>query len=139
MNNQKEKSEILLKTSAKGFSITIFGKKEEDGQWNCAIERNEITLSEIPISEHVHSLGEQRSYEKTDFKFSFEEAFQKVDLSEWFLCRPDKIHVEFSDFVIEAFNSRMEEYDLQFPSDSPMESFIRENRIKEWKAMADMT
>jgi len=78
----------LLKASAQGYSITVFGKKREDGQWTCVIERNEITLSEIPNSDDIDSLGEQSCYEKTNFKFSFEEAFQNFDQSEWFLCHP---------------------------------------------------
>jgi hypothetical protein len=136
MGNQQEKPEILLKASAQGYSITISGKKEEDGQWRCAVEQNEITLSEIPHSEYIDSLGEQRDYEKTDFKFSFEEALEYFDESEWFLCHPGKIHADFAEFVIKAFTKRMEEYDQQFPIDSPMERIIRKNKVKEWKEMA---
>ncbi len=136
MNNQKENSEILLKATGQGFSIAIHGIQEEDGSWKCAVEENEIIITEVPISEHVTSLGERREYDKTEFKFSFEEAFKKFNQTEWFLCHPGKLHADFAEFVIEKHEERMEEYESEFPADTAMERFLRKNKIKEWKTKA---
>jgi len=46
------------------------------------------------------------------------------------------IHAEYADLVMTDFKKRMEEYNLEFPIDTPMERFIRENRVKEWRFMA---
>ncbi|MBU2646011.1 hypothetical protein KKI24_14995 [bacterium] len=136
MDNQTEKSEILVKAMAQGFSIAIHGRKSADGSWICSIVRNEITMTDVPISDHVSSLGERRDFEKTDFELDFEQAFRRFDQEEWFLCHPGTLHADFAEFVINAFDERMAAYNEQFPADSPMETFIRENKTKEWKAKA---
>ncbi len=139
MDNQKENSEILLKATGQGFSIAIHGIQQEDKSWKCSVEENEITYTELPTSEHTTSLGERRDYEKTDFKFTFEEAFKKFDLSEWFLCHPGKLHPDFAKVVIANLEKRMDEYDNEFPADTAMERFFRKNKIKEWQTMAGLT
>ncbi len=136
MDNQKENSEILFKATGQGYSIFIHGKREEDGSWKCSVEENEITFTEIPKHEHVASLGEKRDHEKTEFRYSFEEAFKKIDQTEWFLCHPGKLHTEFAEFVMSIFDQRMEEYNVDFPAETTMEKFLRENKIKEWKTKA---
>ncbi len=138
MNNQKEKSEILLKATGQGFSIAIHGKKDTDGSWKCSVERNEIVFADLQNSDHVNTLEEQRYHDVSDFKFSFEEAFRKFDQSEWYLCHPAKINPEFADFVIKAFDKRMEEYNQEFLADTPMERFIRKNKVKEWQTKANV-
>ena len=136
MDNQQNESKILVKATAQGFSIAIHGKQDENGTWKCSVEKNEITFTDIPADELATSLGEQRDYEKTRYDFSFEEAFEAFDQTEWFLCRPTTIHEDFADFVFAAFEKRMADYNDQYPVDSPMEEFIRSNKLKEWKAKA---
>lgn len=133
MDNQKENTEILFKATGKGYSVSIHGRQKEDGSWECAIEENEVIVTEIPKEQHVNSLEEKREYEKTEFEYEFTEAFRKIEHSEWFLCHPGKIHPEFSDFVMNAFYSRMDEYNAEFPVESAMEEFLRNNKVKEWK------
>ena len=137
MEHQKKDSEILLKATAQGFSVAIHGQKEEDGSWKCSLERNEITLTDLPTHEEAVDLGELRDYEKTEFELSFDEAFRKFDQSEWFLCHPGHIHADFAEFVMQKLDQKMEDYDNEFPADTAMESFFRKNKTKEWKAKAD--
>ena len=136
MENQQDKSEILVKATAQGFSVAIHGIRDGEGSWICSFEKSEITYTDIPINELATDLGELRDYEKTEFALSFEKAFAAFDQTEWYLCRPTKIHEDVADFVIEAFEKRMMEYNDRFPIDSPMEEFIRENKTKEWRAKA---
>lgn len=136
MAQQHTQAEILVKATGKGFSIAIYGRKANDGSWQCSLERNEVTITELPSDELATSLGEQRDYDKTGFEFSFEEVFKLFDESEWFLCRPTKLHPEFVDIVMQAFEKRWQEYDFQFPADSPLDQFIRKNKVEEWKTKA---
>lgn len=116
--------------------MAIRGIRGGDGVWNCAVEKSEITFPEFPNAEYIQSLEQERHYDKTGYEYSFEEAFGKFDLSEWFLCHPAAIHPDFADVVIEKFEQRMREYIEQYPAESSMERFIRENKIKEWRTKA---
>jgi hypothetical protein len=138
MAQQQVQTEILVKATGKGFSIAIHGRKEKDGSWKCSLEKNEIVLTEIPYNELATSLGEQRHYDKTGYELSFEAAFEQFDQTEWFLCRPSKLHGEVADFVMRAFDKRWQEYDFQFPADSPVDQFIRKNKMDEWKTIAHL-
>lgn len=137
MDNQKKNSEIVLKATSQGFSISIYRKRGDDGSWKYAVERNEIIFPEFPDSEETDRLEMRRDYEMTGFDFDFRKAFQIFDESEWFLCHPSSLHADYVEDVIDLFYRRMEEYQEQFPADSPMERFLRENKTREWKEKAD--
>ncbi len=137
MTSIDDKAEILVKVTGKGFSMTIFGIRNDEGSWTCAVEHNEIELTEIAADIHASELGQLRTYEKSEFKYSFEEAFRKMELTDWFLCHPARLYPEFADTVLEAFEKRMEEYELEYPADSPMERFIRDDKLKAWKKKAN--
>ncbi len=137
MNNQNESSVILVKATAQGFSIAIHGVKQSGGTWKCAVEKNEVTITDIPAYEDATSLGEQREYRKSEFELSFEEAYKEFDDSEWFLCHPGPLHGDVADFIMEKLEKRFAEYDEQYPADSPMEKFIRKNKLNEWRSKAE--
>lgn len=136
---QQMENTIILKVGGQGFDISIHGKKDPNGNWVCAVERNEIVLSDQPDSDFIKEIEQERHYNKTDFTYSFEEAFKKLDQSEWFLCHPGKMHPEFADFILDAFEKRMSDYELQFPAESPMEEFVCQSRKDEWKKKADLS
>lgn len=136
MDNQKENSEVLFKATGQGYSIFIHGRRDADGTWKCAIEENEITFTEIPKGEHVSSLGELRSHKKSEFTYLFEEALKKIDHSEWFLYHPEKLHADFAELVLSVFEKKIEAYNDEFPAETPMADFIRNNKIKEWRTKA---
>jgi len=137
MDNQEKESVVLFKATAQGYSIIIHGLREEGGLWKCSIEENEITYSDTPKSQHIASLGEKRNYKKTEFTYQFEEAFKKIAFSEWFLCHPEKLHADFAEFVMKEFYRQMDAHNNEFPVDTPMEEFLRSNKVKEWKAKVD--
>ena len=137
MEKQKGNAEILVKATAQGFSISIHGIRQPDGSWKCAVEKNEITFTDIPTHEEASSLGELRDYIKSEFELSFEDAFKEFNESEWFLCHPGRLHEDVVDIVMEALEKRFAEYEEQYPVDSPMEKFIRENKLKEWRSKAE--
>ena len=137
MTNHNDSSIILVKATAQGFSIAIHGIKQSGGLWKCAVEKNEITLTDIPAYEEATSLGEQRAYQKSEFELSFEEAFKEFDRSEWFLCHPGRLHGDVADFILKELEQRFAEYEEQYPADSAMEKFIRENKLKEWRSKAE--
>lgn len=136
MTSIDDKSEILVKVTGKGFSMTIFGIRNDEDSWTCAVERNEIELTEIAADIYSSELGQQRTYEKSEFEYSFDEAFKQMNQTEWFLCHPAKLHPGVAETVIQAFEKRMEEYDQDYPAESPMERFIRDDKLKEWKKIA---
>ncbi|MBT7891208.1 MAG: hypothetical protein HN580_19470 [Deltaproteobacteria bacterium] len=136
MENKDKKTKVLLESSSQGFSISIHGKKGEDGNWLCAVENNEVILSDFPTSDFLEKIEQERRYDKTDFILSFADAFKRFDLSEWILCRPLKIEKEFAEFVLNEFEKRMDEYSEQFPAESPTEEFMRKTRRDEWRTKA---
>jgi len=133
MDNYKKNSEVLFKASGKGLSVIIHGRKKEDGSWECAVEKNDVQITQTPKGDLATSLGLDRDYEKTEFIYRFDEAFKRLEYYEWYLCHPGKVHADFTEFVTVEYDKRIKEYDNDFPSESPMESFIRDNKTKEWR------
>lgn len=132
MTNQQEQPVELMRAGAQGFSIAVLGIKDENDNWRCALETNRIVFP-VPDSEHVQKNESEQRYDKTAFKFSLAEAFIQLDAREWYLCRPHSVHQDIAGFVWERFQHGMEAYNQQFPAESPMDQFIRENRVKEWR------
>ncbi len=125
-----------MSVSGHGIGILIHGIKGEDGHWRCAVERSEIVFVEQPDSDTIDSFEQERHYDKTQFEYSFDEAFRKFDLWEWFLYRPLKIQPEFAESILKKFEERIDEYEKQFPTESPFEKYVRESRKDEWEKKA---
>ncbi len=136
MEQKKGQAANLLEASSQDFSISIRGKMGADGTWQCAVISNEVILSDEPPIDFSVTMEVDRRFEQTEYVYSFTDAFRHFDQSEWFLCRPLKLHKDFAAFVLEAFEQRMEEYAEQNPGESPTVEFIRKSRIDEWRAKA---
>jgi len=136
MENKMDETQILVESSSHGFSISIHGKKGADGDWLCAVEQNEMILSDYPTNDFIQTIEQERIYEKTEFILSFDDAFKKFDQEEWFLCRPQRIHKEFAEFFLEKFENRIEAYSEQETEEWAIEKFMLVTRIKEWRAKA---
>jgi len=134
MEPKNEQAINLLEASSQDFSISIRGKMGADGTWQCSVISNEVVLSDEPPVDFSVTMDMDRRFDQTEFMYSFADAFRHFDQSEWFLCRPLKIHKEFAAFVLEAFEERMGEYAEQNPGESPTVEFIRKSRIDEWRA-----
>lgn len=133
MEDKTRQKTVLVQSNSHGFSASIRGMKGEDGNWLCAVEQNQIILTDYPTSDFIESIEQERIYDKTEYVLSFDEAFKRFDQTEWFLSRPLKIEKEFAEFILKEFEKRMDEYSEQYPAESPTEEFMRETRRKEWK------
>lgn len=110
VSKSKNKSEVILELGAEGGSITLFGIKNAEGEWEFVFETNEVALFDLLSEEDCIGMGSPISRFPLMSAWSEALEFLNSRYKNWYKLRPITVHPEFKDHIfVEARNRASEE------------------------------
>lgn len=93
----QEQWQLILKVGAEGGCICLYGRKDENGEWQFLRETDERTLSDMLSDEDREGLS---FYSKTEPVTGWHNALEILNRYPWPCLYPLYVHQEFSDAVL---------------------------------------
>lgn len=105
VSKSKNKSEVILKLGAEGGSITLFGIKNAEDEWEFTFETNQVVLFDLLLEEGRIGMGSPISRFPPVIAWSEALEFLNSRYEYWYKLWPITVHPEFKDrILVEARN-----------------------------------
>jgi hypothetical protein len=96
--------ETILEVGAEGGSLTLFGNRDDAGQWRFWTQTDETTMNYLLDEEDLRGLGSLVN--ASESVSSLTEAFVLLDKYPWHCMVPLQVHPEFLTVILSEIQKR---------------------------------